>query len=132
MSGPIIHFPTEEENRQALAEFTSQMRVMRTERRAAIVAAREPLKRLVEVMRERSGQPHHLRAILYSLYNGKDTSVSKLLHFDWQIRKDLCAVLLAFGYEDKQEALFYKELKTAIVEAGQWDWFVAEHEEETR
>lgn len=124
--GPVIHFPTAEENEAALAEFFGAQRKLNDEGRAAVDVARPALVRLCEVLRGRSGQPYKLRALLWSLYNGQPASLIEIVCLDWQIRKDLCAVLLAFSFEDQRDesnSFYYDELKAAITKAGQWDWF---------
>lgn len=98
------------------------------QRKEAAMSALAPMERLAEVLRGRSGQPYKVRAILYSLWNGKPCPVNELLGLDWQIRKDLCQVLLAFGYEDRETKFFYDALKKAITRAGQWGWFLQEAE----
>ena len=130
--GPIIHLPTKEENEAALEEFFGAQRKMRDEGRAAVALARPALERLCEVLRGRSGQPYKLRALLWSLYNGQPASLVEIVCLDWQIRQDLCAVLLAFGFEDRYDEtndFFYDALKAAITKAGQWAWFEEAFEE---
>ncbi|MDR3406343.1 MAG: hypothetical protein P4L99_27915 [Chthoniobacter sp.] len=111
-------------------DFITEMQRIWTERRAAAEIARPALARLCEVLKDRSGQPYKLRALLWSLYNGKPASLLEIVCLDWQIRQDLCAVLLAFGFEGNPRAFFYAEIKSAITEAGQWTWFVEESEVE--
>ena len=130
--GPIIHSRTPEENAKTLDAFFARARSVLAERRAAAEAARPALARLCEVLCKRSGQPYKLRALLYSIYNGQAASLIEIVCLDWEIRKDLCAVLLAFGFEDRRDAtvsFFYDELKAAITAAGQWDWFIQADEE---
>ena len=126
--GPKIHFPTEEEEKASIEKFFAQEMEMRQERRAAVKLAIPALQRLCAVLRERSGQPYHLREILYSLWNGKPAPFVDIVHFDWEIRRDLAAVILAWGYEDEEVKFFYDALKQAVAEAGQWKWFEQEHE----
>src|SRR4051812_24092068 len=88
---PRIHFPTEEEKKAVIDEFIASQRVMRKERRAAVDVAALALPRLCEVMHVRTGQSYKVRALLYSLWNGKPASASELMNLDWDIRKDVCA-----------------------------------------
>ena len=99
-------------------------------RQAAARAALPALERLCEVMRGRSDQPYKVRALLYSLYNGHPADLTETLCLDWQIKTDLCAVILGFGYESPRRdfAFFYDELKAAVVAAGQWKWFIEANE----
>jgi hypothetical protein len=55
------------------------------------------------------------------MYNGK-RAACELVVFDWNIRKDLAAVMLGFG----SPGFFYDEMKTSIVQAGAWDFFAEE------
>lgn len=98
------------------------------ERKEAAKQGLAAMERLAEVLRGRSGQPYKVRAILYSLWNGKPCPVNELLGLDWPIRKDLVAVLLAFGYEDHDTKFFYQAVQKAITHAGQWGWFLQEAE----
>ncbi len=122
----VIHFPTPEEDERSLAEFLTSTNQLIKERRAACEQAIPALERLAIVMQGRSGQPYKVRTILFSLWNGKPAAVNEVLGLDWAIRKDLCAVLLAFGFEDMTVAFFYDALRKAIEDAGQWNWFIEE------
>ena len=127
-----ITIPTEEENEKCLAEFFDRERKIKAERRQAVEVARPALERLCEVMRDRSGQCYKVRALLYSLWNGQATELIEILNLDWEIRKDLGAVFLAFGFEDQDTEnragdFFYDEIKEAISKAGQWQWFIEAH-----
>jgi len=136
---PKTHCPTpaEEEAEATLRNFFAEQKVIFEERRAAVTQALPALERLVEVLKQRSGQPYKLRAILFSLWNGKPAPVNALLGLDWSLKKDVCAVLLAFGWEDDGTAFgsgrepepvnfFYDALHDAICKAGQWEWFIEE------
>jgi hypothetical protein len=122
MSGPRIHFPTPEEREATQARLIEELATLRREQAEADAEALPALARLAEVLRERSGQPYKLRSLLWSLWNGKPTSLLEVVNLDRSIRKDLCAVLLAYG----SDAVFYDALKAAVTRAGQWDWFVEE------
>jgi hypothetical protein len=132
-----LDIPTEEENKAALDDFFAGMRKDRAERREAVLLAVPALERLCEVMQHRSGQCYKVRALLYSLYNGQATQLNEVLCLDWAIRKDLCAVILAFGWEEegvfcgdeKRPGFFYDAMRQAIVKARQWEWFLAAHQE---
>lgn len=131
--GPVIHLPTKEEREAALAKFFAGQNKLAAETSAAAEIARPAMARLAEVLRGRSGQPYKLRALLWSLYNGKPCALIEAVCLDWEIRKDFGAVLLAFGFEDPRDetnAFFYAAMKAAITQVGQWDWFVEESESE--
>jgi hypothetical protein len=121
-----IHFPTAEESEAWLKEVLARQGVDRQQRRQAAIIALEALEHLVDVMRGRSGQPYKVRAILYSLWNGKPVAANELLGLDWDIKQDLCAFMLGFGFEDDQVKCFYKAIADAVTRAGQWDWFIEE------
>jgi hypothetical protein len=110
-----------EKEDEIIKQFVADQMNMRAEMDRAVEAAQPALKRLCEVLSGRSGQPYKLRNILYALYTGRPTKF-EIVNFDWAIRKDLLAVCLAFGADD----FFYAELKAAIMQAGQWDWFIEE------
>jgi len=123
------------------ATTSAELRKDREERRAAAELARAALQRLCrDVLSQRSGQCFKVRDLLYSLYNGQPASLLEVVCLDWAIRQDLCAVLLAFGFEDcrhepghdgvEKPSFFYAEMKAAIVAAGQWDWFIEVHQRE--
>lgn len=121
-------FETDCDDQQAAeweAHFARQ-RGVTSERRLAAQQAIPAMQRLTEILKCRSGQPYHLRAILFSLWNGKPVELTEILSFDWEIRKDLAQVLLAFGYEDDQVKFFYQAVEQTIRAAGQWDWFLEE------
>jgi hypothetical protein len=128
-----IHFPTEEENKATLDAFFSRERRVNAERLAATQLAIPALERLCQVLCDRSGQCYKVRALLWSLYNGQATSLSEVLNLDWEIRQDLCAVILAFGFEgpefpgdvpDDRAEFFYDAMKAAIMKVRQWEWFI--------
>lgn len=121
-SGPCIHLSTPEEDEAHLREFIAEQKLIRDERRTAVAAAVAAMARLAEVIKERSGQPYKVRALLYSIWNGKPAPLIDLVCLDWALRKDLVAVMLGFGSDD----FFYKDLEAAVRQAGQWDWFLEE------
>jgi hypothetical protein len=60
-------------------------------------------------------------------------SLIELVTLDWKIRQQLCAVLLAFGFEDIADpkvAFFYDAMKMEIAGAGLWTWFTEADESE--
>ena len=131
----LINPPTEEENKAVLDEFFEEDRKRRNEGREAVTTALPALDRLCEVMRGRSGQPYKVRALLYSLWNGQPASLVEVVGLDWEIKKDLCAVILAFGCESgpfcKGEpfSFFYDAVAAAVKKAGQFEWFLEEFKE---
>ena len=140
--GLILDPPSDEERKALLDDFFGRLGKVRGERREAAQIAAPALERLCQAMTRRSGQCYKVRALLYSLYNGQATELIEILGLDWEIRKDLCAVLLAFGFQSRDgfpqplrdggdsPDFFYAAMKTAIVKAGQWEWFVEAHQEE--
>jgi hypothetical protein len=124
----LIHIPTEADNKTALDDFFGQIRQMKAERNAAVTAARPALDRLVATFQAQTGQSYKIRALLYSLWNGKPASLSEVLCLDWSLRQDLVAVLLAFGADD----FFYDAVREAVESVDAFDWFVEEHENDSR
>lgn len=120
----IINFPTEEEEQAMMDKFMTKMREQNKEMSAACRLAGPAMLRLCDVMQHKTGQSHHLRALLHSLWSNVPTGLTAVVHFDWEIRKDLLAVMLAFGGQD----FFYDEVKAAVTAAGLWDWFTEESE----
>ncbi len=117
---------------QILTDFFKSVRSERDEQFRAAEKARPALKRLTSVMRTRTNQSAHVRALLYSLWNGQPTSLLEVVSLDWKVRKDLCRVIEAFGFEEKDNpaaSFFYDAVKTVVAASGQWDWFIAAHEE---
>lgn len=82
------------------------------------------IENLIEVMRHKTGQGCKLRALLYSLWNGKPASLLDIVCLDHEIRWDLVVVLHTFGEPD----FFYDEIKRPLCKADLFDWFVAESE----
>lgn len=140
---PILDRPSDSERSAILGQFFADQRKVNAEGRTAVLAAAPALTRLCAVMRNRTGQSYTVRALLYSLYNGQETSVLEIVTLDRAIRGDLCAVLLAFGFEGTEWApteggekpspgvsFFYDEMKAEVSRAGLWDWFVEAHKED--
>lgn len=80
------------------------------------------LARLVQVCSHKTGQGYKLRALLYSLWNGKPASLLDVVGLDSGLRLDLCMVIMGFG----TPGFFYDEIKSEFVKAGLFDWFVEE------
>ncbi len=123
-----IDFPTDEENDAHLKELFCGLASVAGERRNAAAMGLLALDHLAEMMRYDSGQCYKVRELLFALYNGKPCDLLSVVSLDWSIRKDVCAVILGFGFEDKTVSLFYDELKLAVTNVGLWDWFIEEAE----
>ena len=113
-NGKLIHLPPDE------------LKVMHDRQRAAVDLARPALARLVAVMTHKTGQGYKLRALLWSMWNGKPASLNDVCGLDYELRADLGAVILAWGYEPKGGAFFYNAMEAEVRQAGLWDWFVDE------
>lgn len=94
--------------------------------RVAVDLARPALDRLVDVMRYRTGQGYKLRSLLYSMWNGKPASLCEVCGLDYELRQDLGAVILAWGFGRRDWEFFYDAMKAAVTRAGLWDWFLEE------
>ena len=119
-----IDFPSDAEMEAAKTKFLAQMKAMSLERRALIVPATEALNRLVMACGGKSGQAYHIRALLFSLWNGKPTGLLEKVNLDWSLQKDLCAVMLAFGHNE----FFYDAIQFAFEQRNLFAWFKAEGE----
>lgn len=104
-------------------EYLDMMLEAQRERRSTVPPAKEALGRLVNCMAHRSGQAQKVRGFLYSMWNGQPTALTDVLGLDWPVRKDLCAVLQAFGHDE----FFYNEISGPIDAAGLGEWFRACH-----
>lgn len=102
------------------------VRLVAWHRQHAAMLAIPAMDRLCEVLKERSGQPYKLRALLWSLWNGKPASLVEIVGLDWAIRQDLLCVLAGWGWEDSKPKFFYNAIEQAVRKAGQWDWFCEE------
>ena len=118
----------EQRDEEELEAMLAEMKTRHSQYRLKGGLALQALDRLALVLQHRSGQPYKLRALLYSLYNGKPASLIEVLGLDAEIRADLALVVEGFGFEDAKVKCFYDAMKAAITKAGQWEWFIAEHE----
>jgi hypothetical protein len=117
----MLDEPSEEDKTQLMNAFFADMRVTRGEQESAEAKAHEALARLCKVMDHRGGQSYKVRMFLRSLWNGNNKAdMTEVLCLDWAVRKDLCAVILAFG----TDTFFYDELRAAVTKAGHWDFFM--------
>ncbi len=133
MSGIVIRFPTEEENAAALQVFFTRQKALRAEHRAAAAAALPALRRLVEAMLVKTGQGYKLRGLLYSLWNGQPAPLNDTLCLGWELKRDVCAVVLGFGFDGSASQgapeFFYEAIKSEVKGAGLWTWFLQAGEE---
>ncbi len=125
MNSHPIHRPNEADRKAALDEFFSAVRAAARESDAAVAAAKPALERLADAIAGRDhGQAIRVRSILISLYTGGTVlaDVSDLLALDWTLRRDLCAVLLAFNHGE----FSYDYLRAAFERAGDKNarWFL--------
>jgi hypothetical protein len=107
-------------------DLLDELKARSSRNRAAVDRARPALARLVEVMRGKSGQSYKLRGMLYSMWNGKPYSVLDCVGLDYELREDLGAVILAWGFGRGDWEFFYDAIKAAVTSAGLWDWFLDE------
>jgi hypothetical protein len=107
-------------------KFLASMKLVSEERTLAVRAARPALARLVAACAHHSGQSVKLRALLFSLWNGKPADLSDVMTLDWSLRQDLCAVILAFGFGSGPQEFFYQAIETEFRQAGLFDWFIEE------
>lgn len=84
----------------------------------------DALENLVDACAHKTGQGYKLRALLYSLWNGKPASILEIVSLDWNLRQQFLIVCAGFG----QRGFFYDEIKSAFVRRGLFDWFCEEGE----
>ena len=124
--GPVIRFPSEAEEKRLMEDSLRRMRDVRHEQGEAARSALPALKRLIEVMRHKTGQGYKLREFLHSMWSGTATAdLCSVVSLDWEIRKDLGRVLLAWGFPGSkhQGEFFYTQLEEALSAAGLLEWF---------
>lgn len=120
--------PAREPSQQAaLDEFFAALRADARESEAAVGAAKPALVRLAQaVAGSDSAQALRVRNLLLSLYSGGGVhaDVSDLLTLDWSLRKDLCAVFLAFNHGE----FGYEAVTAAFAAAGDRHcrWFLSD------
>jgi hypothetical protein len=107
-------------------DLIDELKARQAKHRAAVDRARPSLDRLIEVMRGRSGQSYKLRGLLFSMWNGKPYSVLECVGLDFELREDLGAVILAWGFGRGEWEFFYDAMKAAVSRAGLWEWFLEE------
>jgi hypothetical protein len=94
-------------------------------RKAEQMISKDPnvlIAELVQVCSHKTGQGYKLRALLYSLWNGKPASLLELVCLDGELRCKFLAVCMAFGSSD----FFYNEIRRAFEGARLFDWFIEE------
>jgi hypothetical protein len=107
------------------AEFHATQKKLREIDSQNAIAAIPALYRLVKVCGNMSGQSFKLRSMLYSLWNGKPTSLVEIVNLDRCLREDLLSVMRAFGSQD----FFYEKISEAFRSAGLFEWFISERSE---
>lgn len=117
---------TEKEADAALTEFFSAVRTAARETACAVEEGKPALARITgAIAGHDNGQALRVRSILVSLYTGGAVlaDVSELMALDWSLRKDVCAVLLAFGHGE----FGYEFMKSAFECAGgrNAQWFLS-------
>ena len=110
-----------------LARFFAAARLASREADTAVAVAKPALQRIAAaIIGHDHGQALRVRDFLLSLYTGGEVFVdlSDLLTLDWALRRDLCAVLLAFNHGN----FSYDELRAVFVRAGDRDakWLLGE------
>lgn len=105
-----------------LKEFFGKLAQIGAEQASACASAAPALQRLCQVMSARTGQSYKVRAFLFSMWNGQPASMLEIVGLDWDVRKDVAKVWLAWG----AQGFFYDQLKEAVCAAQQWAWFLEE------
>lgn len=105
------------DNKAALDEFFAAVRAAARESEAAVASAKPALARIAQAIAGHdNSQALRVRQILLSLYSGGSVlaDVSDLLTLDWSLRRDLCAVMLAFNHGE----FSYETVAAAFEQAG--------------
>lgn len=110
------------EEQAAIDQFFGRMKAVRRERDALVVPAAEALNRLVAVCANGTDQSYKLRALLFSLWNGKPADLLETVTLDWELKKDFCQVVLAFGHDE----FFYDAVQFAFEQRNLFAWFQKE------
>lgn len=126
MNSQTSHHSDDADRQAALIEFFAAVHTAAREADAAVTAAKPALDRLASAIAGHDhGQAIRARLILISLYTGGTmlADVSDLLALDWTLRRDLCAVLLAFNHGE----FSYDYMRAAFERAGDRNarWFLS-------
>jgi len=106
---------------EARADFSITALTPIHEREAALAAAKPALARLVAVVSSfNTEQAVRVRSILKALYTESSaaTWIADMTQLDWPLKRDLLAVLLAFGYAEFNEAYLKSAFELAGLDAG--------------
>ena len=115
--------------KEAVQELITAQKQLQEQRHHAALDAAKRLPLLVDACACKTGQSYVLRALLFSLWNGKPVDLSETLRLDWELKKSLCVVLVAFGFERGENKFFYDAIANAFKARGLFDWFRAEGDE---
>jgi hypothetical protein len=85
----------------------------------------DAINTLADCCANKTGQGYKLRALLYSLWNGKPASLLEIVTLDRNLRLCLLTVMEHFG----EPTFFYEEIKSAFNKRGLFLWFCDEGEE---
>ena len=118
------------DNESPIAQYVQHVRATRELAHGLIKEAKPALLRLIHVMRNTTNQSYHVRALLFSLWNGKPTSLIEVVNLDNAVRQNVVAVILAFGLSDGREEFFYDAISLPLKQAGIFEWFTAEGDKE--
>lgn len=114
------------EAKKQLDAAIEQQRNNRMQHKLAAVEAKEAMEQLCQAMVSKTGQAFKLRALLYSLWNGKPATLSDVLCLDWFLRMQLVAVISGFGYEGAEVKFFYDDMKATLDRHNLMTWFIEE------
>lgn len=117
------HFTSVAAQDELLSEFFALVHASARGSRAAITAAKPALARIAAAIAGRdNGQALRLRSLLFSLYSGRPAlaDLSDVMTLDWSLRRDLCTVLLAFGFEDFAYENLRATFRAAAPRGDQW------------
>ena len=126
----ITESPNAASTESPVREEINRMLEVRQKHGEAARLARRSLDTLILVMRNKTGQSYKVRAFLYSLWNGQAVSLLDAITLDYDLRRCLCDVIMAWGYEarpvdfNNDQSFFYDYVKERVTKAQLWDWFL--------
>jgi len=82
-----INFPTPEEDAATLKGFFERQRAIAAQCRLVTADAKAGLPLLIDACRHKGNQSYHIRALLYSLWNGKPAKLIEVVNLDWELRR---------------------------------------------
>lgn len=126
---PLAESRADSKRSNTVEELLAAQKRLQEQRAHAATDAALRLPMLVDACACKTGQSYIIRALLFSLWNGKPVDLSDTLRLDWELKKSLCVVIVAFGFERDENKFFYDAITEAFKARGLFDWFREEGDE---